>query len=134
MKEPWQMDLAEWQAAAERGQIVPDEGPVRDLQAVLSGKKPATDFEIHTGHPLVEMYESGELEERVRAAGAVVGQDAAAVERLDKALAPIHKVVESEESVVIPCLAPASLLRGAECGSLNTAVLPTGMACGIRVI
>src|SRR5205814_2342071 len=27
---------------------------------------------------------------------------------------PIHKVVESEESVVIPSLAPASLLRGAE--------------------
>ena len=33
---------------------------------------------------------------------------------------PIHKVVESEESVVIPSLAPASLLRGAECGSRNT--------------
>ena len=49
-------------------------------------------------------------------------------------LEPIHKVVESEESVVIPSLAPASLLRGAECGSLNTAVLPTGMACATRVI
>jgi hypothetical protein len=34
-------------------------------------------------------------------------------------LEPIHKVVESEESVVIPSLAPESLLRGAECGSLN---------------
>jgi hypothetical protein len=50
------------------------------------------------------------------------------------ALEPIHKVVESEESVVIPSLAPASLLRGAECGSLNTAVLPTAMAYAIRVI
>ena len=29
-------------------------------------------------------------------------------------LEPIQKVVESEESVVIPSLAPASLLRGAE--------------------
>ena len=47
---------------------------------------------------------------------------------------PIHKVVESEESVVIPSLAPASLLRGAECGSLNTAVLPSAMGCAIRVI
>src|SRR5205807_9746365 len=30
-------------------------------------------------------------------------------------------------------LAPASLLRGAECGSLTTAVLPTAMACATRV-
>jgi macro domain-containing protein len=52
----------------------------------------------------------------------------------EKRLEPIHKVVESEESVVIPSLAPASLLRGAECGSLNTAVLPTAMACDTRVI
>src|ERR1700731_2469550 len=49
-------------------------------------------------------------------------------------LEPIHKVVESEESVVIPSLAPASLLRGAECGSLNTAVRPTAMACATRMI
>jgi hypothetical protein len=49
-------------------------------------------------------------------------------------LEPIHKVVESEESVVIPSLAPASLLRGAECGSLNTAVLWTAMVCATRVI
>src|SRR5580704_16284251 len=53
---------------------------------------------------------------------------------LDRLLEPIHKVVESEESVVIPSQAPASLLRGAECGSPNTAVLPTAMACAIRVI
>jgi hypothetical protein len=49
-------------------------------------------------------------------------------------LEPIHKVVESEESVVIPSLAPASLLRGAECGSPNIAVLPTATAYAIRVI
>jgi hypothetical protein len=35
---------------------------------------------------------------------------------------------------VIPSLAPETLLRGAACGSLNTAVLPTATACGIRVI
>src|SRR5580700_566137 len=52
----------------------------------------------------------------------------------DALLEPIHKVVESEESVVIPSLAPASLLRGAECGSLNTAVRPTAMACATRMI
>src|SRR5205085_2666306 len=46
---------------------------------------------------------------------------------------PIRKVVESEESVVIPSPAPASLLRGAKCGSLNTAVLPTATACATRV-
>jgi putative transposase len=34
---------------------------------------------------------------------------------------------------VIPSLAPASLLRGAECGSLNTAVLPTPMGCATRI-
>jgi hypothetical protein len=49
-------------------------------------------------------------------------------------LEPIHKVVESEESVVIPSLAPASLLRGAECGSPNIAVLPTATAYATRVI
>jgi hypothetical protein len=35
---------------------------------------------------------------------------------------------------VIPSLAPASLLRGAECGSLNTAVLLTAVAWASRVI
>jgi hypothetical protein len=49
-------------------------------------------------------------------------------------LEPIHKVVESEESVVIPSLAPELLVRGAECGSLNTAVLPTATACATQVI
>jgi hypothetical protein len=49
-------------------------------------------------------------------------------------LEPIHKVVESEESVVIPSLAPETLLRGAECGSPNTAVLLTATACATRVI
>src|SRR5271157_3127851 len=49
-------------------------------------------------------------------------------------LEPIQKVVESGESVVIPCLAPASLPRGARCGSLNTAVPPNVTACAIRVI
>src|SRR5262249_37513536 len=52
----------------------------------------------------------------------------------ERSLEPIHKVVESEESVVIPSLAPASLLRGAECGSLNTAGLSTAMVCATRVI
>jgi signal transduction histidine kinase len=52
----------------------------------------------------------------------------------ESGLEPIHKVVESEESVVIPSLAPASLLRGAECGSPNIAVLPTATAYAIRVI
>src|SRR5262249_41364177 len=52
----------------------------------------------------------------------------------DAPLEPIQKVVESEESVVIPSLAPASLRRGAECGSLNTAVLSTAMVCATRVI
>jgi hypothetical protein len=47
---------------------------------------------------------------------------------------PIHKVVESEESVVIPSLAPESWLRGAECGSLNIAVLPTATACATQAI
>jgi hypothetical protein len=45
---------------------------------------------------------------------------------------PIQKVVESEESVVIPCLAPGSLSRGARCGSLNTAVPPNVRVCAIR--
>src|SRR5665213_940192 len=49
-------------------------------------------------------------------------------------LEPIHKVVESRESVVIPCLAPEPFLRGARCGSLIIAVPPTAAACGIRVI
>jgi two-component SAPR family response regulator len=49
-------------------------------------------------------------------------------------LEPIHKVVESEESVMIPSLAPDSALRGAGCGSLNIAVLPTATACATRVI
>jgi len=40
------------------------------------------------------------------------------------ALEPIQKVVESEESVVIRCLAPESMLRGAGCGILNTIVRP----------
>jgi len=51
-----------------------------------------------------------------------------------KFLEPIQKVVESEESVVLPSLAPASLLRGAECGRLNTVVLPTAMARATRAI
>jgi len=95
------MDPTEWQAAAERGQIVQDEGPERDLQAVLSGRKPATDFEIHANHVLADMYESGELEDRVRAAsavikddrcgGVIVGHDAAAVERLGKALKRVRQ-------------------------------------------
>jgi hypothetical protein len=90
------MDPVEWNAAAERGHIVQDQGPERDLQAVLSGQKPATDFDIHESHPLSEMYETGELEERVRAAGAVmrddrsggviIGRDNAAVKRLERAL------------------------------------------------
>jgi hypothetical protein len=49
-------------------------------------------------------------------------------------LEPIHKVVESEESVVIPSLAPESWVRGAECGKLNIAVLPTATACATPVI
>src|SRR5207245_2233806 len=51
-----------------------------------------------------------------------------------KALEPIHKVVESEESVVIPSPAPDSALRDAGCGSLNIAVLRTATACAARVI
>jgi hypothetical protein len=90
------MDPVEWHVAAERGHIVQDQGPERDLQAVLSGQKPATDFDIHGHHPLSEIYETGELEERVRVAGAVmrddhyggviIGRDDAAVERLETAL------------------------------------------------
>jgi hypothetical protein len=49
-------------------------------------------------------------------------------------LEPIQKVVESEESVVIPSLAPVSLLRGAGCGSLNIAVLPTATVYATRAI
>ena len=89
------MDPVEWRVAAERGHIVQDQGPERDLQAVLFGQKPATDFEIHGHHPLSEMYETGELEERVRIAGTVmrddhyggviIGRDDAAVERLETA-------------------------------------------------
>src|ERR1700730_4561341 len=54
--------------------------------------------------------------------------------RLDIILEPIHKVVESEESVVIPSLAPESWVRGAECGKLNIAVLQTATACATPVI
>jgi hypothetical protein len=45
------MDPAEWDAVAKRGQVVQDQGPERDLRAVLSGAKPATDLDIHEGHP-----------------------------------------------------------------------------------
>jgi hypothetical protein len=34
------------------------------------------------------------------------------LELLQKFLEPIHKVVEAEGSVVVPCLAPDSALRG----------------------
>jgi hypothetical protein len=44
-------------------------------------------------------------------------------------LEPIRKVVESEESVVIPCEAPDSLVEGCQCGSLNIAALPIAVAC-----
>ena len=49
-------------------------------------------------------------------------------------LEPFRKEVESEESVVIPCLASESLTRGAKCGRLNIAVLPSVAACAIPVI
>ncbi|MGH6976842.1 MAG: hypothetical protein ACREED_07435 [Stellaceae bacterium] len=49
-------------------------------------------------------------------------------------LEPIPKDVESDESVVIPYVAPESLPRGAACGSLNIAVPPIVAACVIRVI
>jgi hypothetical protein len=49
-------------------------------------------------------------------------------------LEPIRKVVESEESVVIPCEAPDSLVEGCQCGSLNIAALPIAVACVIRAI
>jgi hypothetical protein len=48
-------------------------------------------------------------------------------------LEPIRKVVESEESVMIPCEAPDSL-EGCQCGSLNIAALPIAVACGTRAI
>jgi hypothetical protein len=49
-------------------------------------------------------------------------------------LEPIQKVVESEESLVIPFLAPESGLRGAACGRLNTAEPLIVAACVIRAI
>lgn len=101
VKEPWQMDPVEWDAVAKRGQIVQDQGPEKDLWAVLSGAKPATDLDIHEGHPLFEVYKTGELEERVRAAGAVmrddrvggviIGRDGTAVARLEKALSRVRR-------------------------------------------
>src|SRR5690242_7832612 len=53
---------------------------------------------------------------------------------LSRLLEPIQEVVESEESVVIPCVAPEWPLRGARCGSRNTAALPSVADCAIRVI
>ena len=47
-------------------------------------------------------------------------------------LEPIHKDVESRESVVIHCLAPESLPKGALCGSLSIAVPPSVTVCAIR--
>jgi hypothetical protein len=49
-------------------------------------------------------------------------------------LEPIQKVVESEESDVIPSLAPERLWKGCQCGSLNIAALPIAAACVIRAI
>src|ERR1700684_1496963 len=46
---------------------------------------------------------------------------------------PIQKVVESNESFVIPCVVPESQTWGAACGSLNTVVLPITVAFAIRV-
>jgi hypothetical protein len=40
--------------------------------------------------------------------------------------------MESNESFVIPCLAPESQTWGAACGSLNTVVLPITVAFAIR--
>jgi hypothetical protein len=95
------MGPVEWNAAAERGRVVQDQGPERDLQAILSGEKPATDLNIHEGHPLSEVYETGKLEECVRAAGAVmrddrnggviIGRDGAAIARLEKALNRVRR-------------------------------------------
>ena len=100
------MGPVEWGAAAEHGCIVQDQGPERDLQAVLCGEKPATDMDIREGHPLSGVYETEELEERVRAAGVVmrddrnggviIGRDGAAVARLEKAL---NRVCRGEPSI-----------------------------------
>jgi hypothetical protein len=49
-------------------------------------------------------------------------------------LEPIQKVIESNESFVIPCVAPESQTWGAACGSLNIVVLPITVAFAIRAI
>jgi hypothetical protein len=49
-------------------------------------------------------------------------------------LEPIQKVIESNESFVIPCVAPESQMWDAACGSLNTVVLPITVAFAIRAI
>ena len=49
-------------------------------------------------------------------------------------LEPIQKVVESDESFVIPCVAPESRAWDAACGSLNTVVLPITVVFAIRAI
>jgi hypothetical protein len=50
------------------------------------------------------------------------------------ALEPLPKDVESDESFVIPYVAPESRSRGAVCGSLNIVVLLISVAFAIRAI
>jgi hypothetical protein len=51
---------------------------------------------------------------------------------VDRLLEPIHEVVESEESVVIPSV-NLILMGGDRCGSLSTVVpLPSGVAFVIQ--
>ena len=45
-----------------------------------------------------------------------------------------RKLLSSDESIVIPCVAPESQTWGAACGSLNTVVLPITITFAIRAI
>ena len=49
-------------------------------------------------------------------------------------LVPIPKVLESDESFVIPYVAPESLAGVPKCGNLNIAALPSAAVCDIQAI
>jgi hypothetical protein len=65
---PWK-NQADFLRAAQRGKLVQAGKDATNLNAVLRGKKPATDLLITADHPLGHAYEEGRLAKRIAAAG-----------------------------------------------------------------
>ena len=90
--------LDEYTAMVKRGKIQQAMDDKDAINAVIRGKKPATDLDLRSGHPLAGKYETGALTDRFAKAGlyvdddrmgrVFVGRDKATVEGLKNAKNP----------------------------------------------